>query len=86
MKLTPKSGAAIAAAAAALISTSMVAPVAFAESDDVVKCYGVNACKGTSACATGKSECKGHNNCKGEGFLEIKKSECLEKKGSLTPS
>lgn len=65
-----------------------------------VKCYGVNRCKGKSACACAKSKCKstnkckgmqankckGMNACKGKGWV-WKKSEkaCLKKGGSVTP-
>ena len=35
-----------------------------------VKCGGVNACKGQSACKTGTSACKGMNACKGQGFVQ----------------
>ncbi len=46
MKLSAKSGATIAAAAAALMLSSMTfAPPAVAAEADV-KCFGVNGCKG----------------------------------------
>lgn len=50
---------------------------------DVVHCYGVNACKGTSDCATTLQECKGQNECKGHGFKALKAGECLTKGGTI---
>ncbi len=49
-----------------------------------VHCYGVNACKGTSACKTAKSDCKGMNECKGQGFTEMTAEKCVAAGGSLT--
>ena len=43
-----------------------------------VKCEGVNACKGQSACATAGSSCNGKNACKGKGFLMLTEAECDE--------
>lgn len=65
---------ALAAAAAALFST---APITANAGDEAkVKCEGVNACKGTSACATAKNSCAGQNACKGQGYLQLTKAEC----------
>jgi hypothetical protein len=65
---------ALAAAAAALFST---APITANAADEAkVKCEGVNACKGTSACATAKNSCHGQNACKGQGYLQLSKAEC----------
>lgn len=81
MKLSAKSGATIAAAAAALLmANSVTAPVAQAQ--ETVKCYGVNACKGKAACKTAKNECKGHNACKGQGFMQMSATDCEAKGGS----
>ncbi len=74
-------GAVIATAAALLFST-VAAPVAQAE-DAKIKCEGVNSCKGTSACATAHSSCQGQNKCKGEGFLQLSKSDCDAAKAKL---
>jgi len=46
-----------------------------------VKCTGVNACKGQSACATATSSCKGHNACKGQGWVETSATDCDAKGG-----
>lgn len=78
------------ASAAALVALA-IASVAPAHADDKtsakedpVRCYGVNACKGTSLCATAKNDCKGLNTCKGQGVLVKTKSECLKEGGTLT--
>ena len=41
-----------------------------------VKCEGVNACKGQTACATAKNACAGQNACKGQGYLQLTQAEC----------
>jgi len=41
-----------------------------------VKCSGVNACKGQSACATATTSCKGHNTCKGQGWVKTTAADC----------
>jgi hypothetical protein len=69
------SSLALATAAAVMFST---APLTAANAADEakVKCEGVNACKGTSACATANSACAGKNACKGAGMLMLSKAEC----------
>lgn len=75
MSVILKSGGAAVATAAALLFS--VAPLATVEAADAkVKCEGVNACKGQSACATATNACQGHNSCKGTGYLLLTKSEC----------
>lgn len=89
MKLSAKSGATIAAAAAALvISGAAMGPMAIAgdKAEAKVACYGVNSCKGTGACKTAKNACKGQNSCKGTGFELKTKAECAAAKGKLTES
>jgi hypothetical protein len=50
----------------------------------MVKCSGVNSCKGTSECKTAKSECKGHNGCKGQGWVSKKTAdECTKAGGKV---
>lgn len=67
------SGAAVATAAALLFSTLSVS----AHADEAkMKCTGVNACKGQSACKSAHNSCKGMNSCKGQGFLEMSKADC----------
>jgi hypothetical protein len=75
-------GAAIATAAALLFSTL---PMVAANAADTgkVKCEGVNACKGQSACATAKNACQGHNACKGQGYVSLSKTECDAAKAKM---
>ena len=77
MKIDINSGAAIAAAAAALLiaGTALSAPMQMAAGEKG-HCMGANACKGQSACKTATSECSGQNACKGKGFTEMTKEEC----------
>ena len=85
MKVTSKSGAAIAAAAATLfLAGATMLTVAYAAGEG--KCVGANACKGQSACKGGASACKGQNACKGQGFSAMTKEKCDAAKGKFTPS
>lgn len=50
-----------------------------------VRCYGLNSCKGTSACRTSANSCRGQNSCKGTGVLMVpSQQECITRGGSLT--
>lgn len=83
MKLTKTSGATIAAAAAAFIlSGTIMTPVSAQMSDAKVQCFGVNSCKGQGACKTAKNDCKGLNSCKGQGFVSLTASDCKTKGGT----
>lgn len=83
MKLSAKSGATLAAAAATLmIAGAVTAPAAFA-ADGKGHCVGANACKGTSACKTAANACKGQNACKGHGFKAKTAAQCLMDKGTI---
>lgn len=78
------SGAALATAAAVLFSS---APVLTHAADEAkVKCEGVNACKGKSACATAKNSCAGQNACKGTGYVLLPKAECEAAKADMKKS
>ena len=82
MKLSAKSGATLAAAAATLmIAGAVTAPAAYAAGDKG-HCMDANACKGTSACKTAANACKGQNACKGTGFTEATKEECAKVEGA----
>jgi uncharacterized membrane protein len=50
-----------------------------------IKCEGVNACKGQSACHTAHNGCAGKNSCKGKGFLMMTPEECEQAKGAAQP-
>ena len=55
-----------------------------AKPKDLVHCYGINTCKGTSDCKTAKNECKGQNECKGHGFKTMTAKQCTAAGGKLT--
>jgi len=85
MKLNKKSGAVLAASAAAfLLSGAAMAPVSAADKGNV-HCFGVNVCKGNSACKTASNACKGQNACKGKGFVAVSADACKAIGGSETP-
>lgn len=76
------STSALVLATAALFSTGL----AFADdkpatTEGTVKCTGINACKGHSACKTETNACKGQNSCKGKGFEATSAKECSAKGG-----
>jgi hypothetical protein len=82
MKLSSKSGATIAAAAATLfLAGATMSTVAYAAGEG--KCIGANACKGQSACKGGQSPAKGANACKGQGFAAMTKEKCAAAKGTF---
>jgi hypothetical protein len=74
------SGVALAAAAAVMFTT--VSATAGAQ-ESTVKCEGVNACKGQSACNTATSSCKGLNACKGKGYLLLTEDDCKQAKRNV---
>ncbi|MCP5264746.1 MAG: hypothetical protein H6934_01445 [Burkholderiaceae bacterium] len=79
-----KTGIAIASAAAAMFSLGATATVAQAADAPMVKCAGVNSCKGHSECKTAKNECKGMNACKGQGWVKkASAKECTDAKGKV---
>ncbi|GAB4365154.1 MAG: hypothetical protein Kow0060_22440 [Methylohalobius crimeensis] len=52
-----------------------------------VACFGINACKGQSDCATPNNACMGMNSCKGQGFKYVSLKECEAQGGKvITPS
>ena len=57
------------------------------EHSKVVKCGGINACKGQGSCAGADNSCKAQNACKGHGWVETKNAkECKEKGGKVVVS
>ena len=84
MKQTIKSGALLAAAAAALAFSGVAgAATTSVSAGDAVHCAGVNSCKGKGDCATAENACKGQNACKGHGFIGEKAGACLAKGGKI---
>jgi hypothetical protein len=83
MKFSPRSGASLAAAAAALMLTGAIAaPAAYAE-EAKGHCMGANACKGQGACKTATNACKGQNACKGKGYVEMTAADCAKAGGKM---
>ena len=79
-------GASFAATAAiiAVAGVSATSPAFAKGGAQVVHCYGVNSCKGTSDCKTAANDCKGQNSCKGMGFKAMTTKACTAANGSLT--
>ncbi len=75
------------AATAALVALSATATPAAAQQgrNANVHCYGVNTCRGQSACRTAANECRGQNACRGQGFSELTARQCRAQHGSITP-
>lgn len=46
-----------------------------------IACYGINGCKGQTACQTAHNACPGMNACKGQGFMYTSAGECEEQGG-----
>ena len=85
MKMTSKSGATLAAAAATLfLAGATMSTVSYAAGEG--HCVGANACKGQSACKGAANACKGQNACKGKGFSSMTKEKCAAAKGKFTAS
>ncbi len=76
-------GAALSSAAAGAFyamykSVDVLVPEAEA---DEIACWGINACKGTSACTTAFNSCTGQNECKGQGYIYASERECAVQGG-----
>ena len=88
-KLKRTSALALAAAAAALLSSCATMEDTGAKLKNMTtasvegKCTGINSCKGKSACATATSSCAAQNSCKGKGWVKSSKSDCDTKGGSF---
>jgi hypothetical protein len=82
--MTKKSGLVLASAAATLLAAG---GIAFASSDmisakdEMVKCKGINECRGQSDGRMPGHHCKLPNACKGKGFKFEKSAEQCEKLG-----
>ena len=80
MKLTKKSGANIATAAAVLVASGVLISSALAQEING-RCFGVNGCAGKGECKSTANDCKGKNACKGKGWVQMKQDECSKLKG-----
>ena len=83
MKLTPRSGAVLAAAAASLIVGGTLVSTDVSAKSHKVACMGVNACKGQGACKGADNACKGKNACKGHGVSMLTKTACAKAGGTV---
>lgn len=50
-------------------------------SSNEIACWGINTCKGTTACSTAFNACTGQNACKGKGYLFVSAKACALKGG-----
>lgn len=51
---------------------------------EVVKCLGVNECKGQGACGVpGGHSCAGQNECKGKGWIQASEVDCTAQGGRV---
>ena len=48
-----------------------------------VACWGINECKGTTACTTAFNACTGQNECKTKGYIYVPEKECYTRGGEL---
>ena len=78
-------GVTIATAVASMVLAGSVTAMAQDKAKmDMVKCAGLNDCKGKGACKSAMNDCKGKNACKGKGFMETKTAkECGDKGGKV---
>lgn len=51
-----------------------------AEAGDIA-CWGVNECKGMTACTTAFNACTGQNKCRGRGYIYVPEKECYARGG-----
>lgn len=76
-------GAALSVAAAAVFYSlykSVDAMKPQASSVDIA-CWGINSCKGTTACSTAFNACTGMNTCRGRGYVYVSEADCKSKGG-----
>lgn len=83
VKKRATTGAALSVAAAAAFYAMYKSVEAFAPSAEAgeIACWGINSCKGTTACTTKFNACNGQNECKGRGFLNVPGKECYARGG-----
>ncbi len=76
-------GAALSIAAAAAFYGMYKSVEAFAPEAEAtqIACFGINACKGQTVCATASNACRGLNSCQGKGYLHATRDECADKGG-----
>ena len=76
-------GAALSAGAAAAFYGMYKSVDVFIQSADTgeIACWGINECKGTTACTTAFNACTGQNECRGRGYIYVPAKECYAKGG-----
>ena len=83
VKRRAATGAALSVAAAgafyALYKSVDVMTPAAAKAD--IACWGINSCKGQTACSTALNACTGQNTCKGRGYLNVSVQQCKAQGG-----
>ena len=82
MRARKLTGIALATAAAGMFAVTVAGEAAAAQAP-MVKCEGVNACKGKGGCKSAANACKGHNACKGQSFMEMSQAECDKAKMAM---
>ncbi len=50
---------------------------------DLIKCNGVNVCKGHNDCGTATNACAGHASCKGSGWVYAPEKACKDIGGKV---
>lgn len=68
-------GIALATSAAAMFLATPLTSHA-GSAGDMVKCAGVNVCKGKTFCKNPNNACKGQNSCKGSGIVPMPEKSC----------
>jgi hypothetical protein len=77
-------GITIATAVATMVLAGNVTAMGQAKAtDSMIKCAGLNECKGKGACKSAQNDCKGKNACKGKGFVETKSMQDCTQKGGM---
>ena len=76
-------GAAMSAGAAVAFYGMYQSVQAFAPSAAAgeIACWGINECKGTTACTTAFNGCTSQNECKGKGYIYVPSKICVERGG-----
>lgn len=76
-------GAALSAGAAAAFYGMYKSVDAFVQKagEDEIACWGINECKGTTACTTAFNACTGQNECRGRGYIFVPEKECYARGG-----
>lgn len=84
-KIDSKKASLLALAAAGLCLTGCAMMDEASSGPDIIKCMGINQCKGQSSCKTSRSACKGLNNCRQSGWIATTEQDCREKNGKFNP-